>query len=98
MKTHSFGRFLIQLYVVIFLFYMLAPLGVMGGTALNDSRFPSVYPWVGLTDRWFVDLWNDPRMWTSIRNTVLVALSVVALAVPIGTAAAIMVNSINPRV
>jgi len=97
MKTHSFGRFLIRLYVVIFLFYMLAPLVVMGGAALNDSRFPSVYPWVGFTGRWFVDLWSDTRMWVAIRNTVLVAVAVVAFSVPIGTAAAILINGLQSR-
>ena len=56
---------------------MLLPLVVMGGAALNDSRFPSVYPWVGFTDRWFVELWNDARMWIAFRNTLFVALAVV---------------------
>jgi spermidine/putrescine transport system permease protein len=97
MNNWTFGRTLIRIYLVIFLAYMLLPLGVMGGAALNDSRFPSVYPWVGLTDRWFIDLWNDTRMWTASRNTVLVALSVVAIAVPIGTAAAILINSLRGR-
>jgi spermidine/putrescine transport system permease protein len=97
MANHSAGRFIIRLFVAIFLFYMLAPLVIMGGAALNDSRFPSVYPWVGWTDRWFIDLWNDPRMWIAIRNTVLVALAVVAVAVPIGTAAAILINSVEAR-
>ena len=49
---------------------MLLPLIVMGGAALNDSRFPSVYPWVGFTDRWFVELWNDSRMWIAFGNTI----------------------------
>jgi spermidine/putrescine transport system permease protein len=98
MKTHGFGRFLIRLYVAIFLFYLLAPLVIMGGAALNDARFPSVYPWVRLTDRWFVDLWNDQRMWVAVRNTILVAIAVVALAVPIGTAAALLINSVQARV
>ena len=34
-------------------------------------------------------------MWISIRNTVLVALAVVAISVPIGTAAAILINSLQ---
>jgi spermidine/putrescine transport system permease protein len=97
MNNWTFGRTLIRLYLVIFLAYMLLPLAVMGGAALNDSRFPSVYPWVGFTDRWFIDLWNDARMWTASRNTVLVALSVVAIAVPIGTAAAILINNLRGR-
>jgi len=93
MKTRS--NFLFHAYMVAFLAYMLLPLIVMGGAAFNDSRFPSVYPWVGWTDRWFLDLWNDGRMWVSFRNTIFVALAVVAMAVPIGTAAAILINSIG---
>ena len=81
--------------MVVFLLYMLLPLVVMGGAAFNDSRFPSVYPWVGFTDRWFVELWNDGRMWGAFRNTILVALAVVGLSVPIGTAAAILINSLS---
>jgi spermidine/putrescine transport system permease protein len=97
MRSHSFGRFLIRAYLVIFLAYMLLPLIIMGGAALNDTKFPSVYPWVGFTNRWFVDLWTDERMWTAGRNTVLVALAVVFLAIPIGTAAAILINSAQAK-
>jgi spermidine/putrescine transport system permease protein len=96
-SNNNTGRLILQIYMALFLVFMLAPLIVMGGAAVNDSRFPSVYPWKGLTDRWFIDLWNDPRMWTSIRNTVLVAISVVALAIPIGTAAAILLNSLQAK-
>jgi spermidine/putrescine transport system permease protein len=96
-SNNNTGRLILQIYMALFLVFMLAPLIVMGGAAVNDSRFPSVYPWKGLTDRWFIDLWNDPRMWTSIRNTVLVAISVVALAIPIGTAGAILLNSLQAK-
>lgn len=92
---HQRSNWLLRLYVVVFLVYMLLPLVVMGGAALNDSRFPSVLPWVGLTDRWFVDLWNDGRLWIAFRNTVLVAFGVVTLSVPIGTAGAILINSLG---
>jgi spermidine/putrescine transport system permease protein len=95
MTSLIFGRFIVRAYLVVFLAYMLLPLIVMGGAALNDTRFPSIYPWVGFTDRWFIDLWNDERMWGAARNTVLVALAVVAISVPIGTAAAILINSVQ---
>ncbi len=49
MNNRALPRLLIKVYVGVFLFYMLAPLIVMGGAALNDSRFPSVFPWVGFT-------------------------------------------------
>ena len=91
------SEILLRAYMVIFLAYMLLPLLVMGGAALNDSRFPSVWPWVGFTDRWFVDLWNDEIMWTAARNTLFVAAAVVVMAVPIGTAAAILINSLRGR-
>jgi len=91
------SRIVMNIFVVIFLAYMLLPLVVMGGAALNDSRFPSVYPWKGFTTQWFVDLWNDPKMWNSAGNTLLVALGVVAMAVPIGTAGGILINSLQGR-
>jgi spermidine/putrescine transport system permease protein len=97
MTSKAFGAFIIRAYLFIFLAFMLLPLVIMGGAALNDTRFPSVYPWVGLTDRWFIDLWNDERMWGAARNTVLVALAVVAISVPIGTAAAILINSVQAK-
>lgn len=69
----------------------------MGGAAFNNSRFPSVYPWVGWTDRWFIDLFSDGRMWNAFKNTILVALAVVVISVPIGTSAAILINSLQGR-
>ena len=91
---NSKSNWLFHLYIFIFLLYMLLPLAVMGGAALNDSRFPSVYPWVGFTDRWFIELFQDARMWEAFRNTILVAIAVVIISVPIGTAAAILINSL----
>jgi len=87
-----------HLYLGAFLFYLFMPLIIMGGAAFNDNRLPSVYPWKGFTDRWFIELFNDQVMWTSFVNTILVALAVVVLAVPLGTAGAILINSISGRV
>jgi spermidine/putrescine transport system permease protein len=84
-----------HLYMAAFLIYLLIPLVIMSGAAFNDSKLPSIYPWKGLTGRWFGDLFADTTMWISFRNTIFVALAVVALAVPIGTAAAILINSIK---
>ena len=97
MIENPLGRLIIRIYVLIFFAYLFVPLIIMGGAALNDTKFPSVFPWVGLTGRWFVDLWNDGRMWSSTRNTVLVALAVVAISLPIGTAAAILINNLGGR-
>jgi spermidine/putrescine transport system permease protein len=86
-------------YVALFMFVMLMPLLVMAGAAFNDSAFPSVYPWKGFTWHWFQEMWADPdgRLWPALRNTILVALAVIAISVPIGTSAAILINSLSGK-
>jgi spermidine/putrescine transport system permease protein len=87
----------LRIYVGIFMVFMLMPLAIMGGAAFNDSAFPSVYPWKGFTLRWFQDMWADPRLLPALGNTLWVALAVVALSIPIGTAAAILINSLDGK-
>ena len=94
---HKQRDYLFHLYMALFLIYLLVPLLVMGGAAFNDSKLPTIFPWKGLTDRWFIAMWQDNRIWIAFRNTLLVALAVVALSVPIGTAGAILVNSVSGR-
>ena len=91
-------KFLGHLYMVLFLVYLLVPLAVMSGAAFNASKLPTVIPWKGFTDQWFIALYHDNRIWIAVRNTILVALAVVVIAVPVGTAGAILVNSIGGRV
>jgi spermidine/putrescine transport system permease protein len=91
--SHAF----LQAYSFVFLVYLLLPLVVMTGAAFNDSRFPTVLPWNGFTWRWFEELFNDPTIWEATINTGKVALAVVAISVPIGTAGAILVNSLKGK-
>ena len=95
---HKTRNLLGHLYLGAFLFYLFVPLIIMGGAAFNDNRLPSIYPWKGWTTRWFSELFADQVMWTSFVNTILVALAVVLIAVPVGTAGAILVNSISGKV
>ena len=94
---HKNRNFLFHLYMFAFLVYLLVPLFVMSGAAFNDSKLPTIIPWKGFTTDWFVAMWNDNRIWIAVRNTILVALAVVVIAVPVGTSGAILVNSIGGR-
>ncbi|MEZ5797351.1 MAG: ABC transporter permease [Paracoccaceae bacterium] len=94
---HKFRQTLAHVYLVAFVIYLLVPLVVMSGAAFNDNKLPSIVPWKGFTWRWFVDLWHDDRMLNAFANTLLVALAVAVLAVIVGTAAAILINSIAGR-
>ena len=51
----------------------------------------------GFTWRWYIDLWADDRMLHAFRNRLLVAFAVVIIAVIVGTAAAILINSVSGR-
>jgi spermidine/putrescine transport system permease protein len=96
MKKTITDRLLI-LYVVLFLMFLLLPLIVVGGAAFNETRFPSVWPWKGFTLDWFREAFGNERLLVATVNTILIAIGVTALSVPIGTAAAIVMNNIQGR-
>lgn len=95
---HKVRQSLAHLYMALFLFFLLAPLVVMSGAAFNDSKLPSIVPWKGWTTVWFTEMVNDQRMMWAFVNTLWVALAVAVISVIIGTAAAILINSISGRV
>lgn len=95
---HKLRLTLAHIYTTVFVIYMLVPLVIMSGAAFNDSKLPSIVPWKGWTLRWFYDLFGDERMLIAFRNTIFVAIAVAAISVLIGTAAAILINSISGRV
>jgi spermidine/putrescine transport system permease protein len=94
---HKLRVTLARVYMGLFLAFMLAPLVVMSGAAFNDNRLPSIVPWKGWTSRWFEAMLNDDRMMVAFGNTLLVAIAVAVLAVVVGTASAILINSISGR-
>jgi spermidine/putrescine transport system permease protein len=94
---HKLRQNLAHLYMVLFLIFLLAPLVVMSGAAFNDSKLPSIVPWRGFTTMWFSEMIADQRMMLAFVNTLWVAVAVAVLAVIVGTASAILVNSISGR-
>lgn len=94
---HRLRLTLAHLYTMLFVVYLIAPLAVMSGAAFNDNKLPSIVPWKGFTGRWFVDLWHDERMLLAFANTLWVAAAVAVISVIVGTAAAILINSISGR-
>lgn len=95
---HRIRLTLSHLYATVFLIYLIAPLLVMAGAAFNDSRLPSIVPWKGWTLHWFREMASDERMMLAFVNTLWVAAAVAILSVIVGTASAILINSISGRV
>ena len=90
-------KLLFGLYLTAFFLYLFAPLVVMSAAAFNTSRFPTVTPWLGTTLDWFEAMAADQAMWRALWTSAVVALGVVVVAVPVGTAAALVLTSLHSR-
>lgn len=91
------ARALFAVYMAAFFLYLFMPLAIMSAATFNESRFPTVTPWQGTTLQWFSELWRDGAMWQSVWTSVVVAFSVVLVALPVGTAAALTLTSLHSR-
>lgn len=84
-------------YLLLFFTYLFGPLVIMSITAFNSSAFPRVAPWECLTFEWFVRLVEDARLMQGLRNSVIIGLGVVVLAVAIGLAGALFLTQVAMR-
>jgi len=85
------------LFVLAFFAYLFGPLIVMGMSAFNTSDFPRVSPWDCFTVEWFEVLRNDTDLMTGLRNSVVIAIGVVIVAIPLGLAGALMLTQVSSR-
>jgi spermidine/putrescine transport system permease protein len=88
---------MIGFYIFLFFLYLFGPLAVMSVTAFNTPTYPQAIPFESFTLEWFVKLWNHRAMMEGLRNSFIIGLGVVALSVPVGLAAAIIMNQIYHR-
>jgi spermidine/putrescine transport system permease protein len=97
MKSKHVMKAMLGFYVLLFFGYLFGPIIVMALTAFNTPRYPQAYPLEGFTLDWFVRLWNDRNMMDGLTNSIIIGCCVVAIAVPVGLAAAIIMTQIYHR-
>ncbi|WP_280337886.1 ABC transporter permease [Salinicola acroporae] len=97
MSSSRFFSWALKAYLAVFFAYLFLPLLIMAAATFNESRFPTVTPWTGTTLRWFSALWADGGMWDSLANSLLVAVGVLCLALPIGVASALFLTTVEGR-
>jgi spermidine/putrescine transport system permease protein len=90
-------RLVTAFYLVLFFAYLFGPLVIMSITAFNTESYPRAYPFTGFTVHWFSDILNDRDMMLGLKNSVIIGLGVVCVAVPIGLAASIVMQQIYHR-
>lgn len=70
------GFFLVFVGAVYSFLYL--PLFVLVTFSFNDSQLH--FDWVGFTTKWYMALWQSCEVWTSLQNSLIVAVSAVFLS------------------
>lgn len=94
MNRKSFiKRFIQDFYLVIIMVFLYAPIATMAVLSFNSSK--SRTQWGSFTTRWYGELFSSSTIMAALYNTLLIAFLSSLIAVIIGTAAAIAINSMN---
>lgn len=97
MSSQRILRLFTALYMTVFMAYLLAPLAMMSAAAFNSFSIPTIMPWSGFTLRWFGELFHDVILWEAIARSLVIAVGVIALSVPMGLAAALFLTQMRSR-
>ena len=89
-------RWIIRLYLAVFLLYLLFPMVYMLLVAFNESRIPTHRDF-SFTLQWFAVAWDDQRMWHGLRVSLLIGIMVVVISVVLGLAGAFMLVRLQLR-
>ena len=79
------SRFPIVVTVLVMAFLYL-PILLLVANSFNPARFSS--RWQGFSLVWYERLFRSPEIWAALKTTLIVAVSVTAVSVVLGTAAA----------
>ena len=79
------------LWTAMVLLFLYAPLLLVVVNAFNESR-TFAFPPTGFTLQWWTDAWHSKGLWQSLANSVVVGLGATAIALVLGTMAAIAVQ------
>ncbi len=99
-SSATFGRHshtILNIYLVIFFTYMFLPLILMVAAGFNNFSPPSVTVWRGFTLKWFGALAQDARMRHGLVNSVMIAIGVIAISMPLGLAGAFVITRLQSR-
>jgi spermidine/putrescine transport system permease protein len=90
-------KFFVIAFVIMFFAYLFGPLLLMSVSAFNSSAFPRVSPFECFTVEWFNVLAQDETLMEGLRNSLIIGVGVVLIAVPMGLAGALMLTQVNQR-
>ena len=89
MKTAS------KIYTALIFVFLFAPIVILIVFSFNESRSLSVFS--GFSLKWYTELFNDDATLTSVRNTLLLAVTAMLASTVIGVAAALGLERLRLR-
>lgn len=92
-RTGFIKRFFQDFYLVLILIFLYAPIATMAVLSFNSSK--SRTQWGGFTTQWYAQMFSSGTIMTALYNTLMIAFLSSLIAVIIGTAAAIAINSMK---
>ncbi len=84
-------------YLLIFFAYMFLPMIFMVIAAFNASPTPSVIDWQGFTLEWFRALPQDQRFIDGLMHSLIIALGVIVISIPLGLAGALLLTRLKSQ-
>lgn len=79
-----------KIYIALVMVFLYLPIAVLIVYSFNDGK-TSV--WKGFTFKWYVELFNNDAIMSSLYNTLIIAALAALISTVLGTAAAIGINN-----
>lgn len=71
---------------IMVLLFLYIPIIVLIGSSFNESRFGG--GWTGFTFKWYLQLWNEHKLWKAVYNSLVIGISATAVSTILGSCAA----------
>ena len=84
-----------NLYLLLIVIFLYAPIMTLMVLSFNSSRTRA--KWGGFTGKWYVSLFQDEAIMSTLYNTLIIALLSALIATLIGTLASIGIQSMNRK-
>ena len=105
----DWGDVVLNVYIGVFFLYLFVPLAIMVLAAFNGNATPSATDWHGLTLQWFTGAYDesgnvvvrglpqDTRFLQGLWHSLLIALGVIAISIPLGLSGALLLTRLESK-
>lgn len=96
-EPRNWSQVILNGYLLVFFAYMFLPLLIMVLAAFNANPTPSLTDWQGTTLKWFPAIINDQRMIQGLVHSLIIAVGVIVLSIPLGLSGALLLTRLESR-